>query len=222
MGDGLKIAYLQVELLNWFQMSRRNFPWREATANDYEKIVSEVFLQRTKAERVAKFYAFFLKKYPSWQDLATASVQQLQTDLQPLGLHKQRGERLYRLAQEMNARLGVFPDSREVVEEFSMMGQYIANAFELFILKKAKPLLDVNMARFLERQFEARRKADIRYDSFLQNLAHQLVHHATPILINWAVLDFAALICTARSPKCDQCPVNGVCNYFQQFALTLH
>lgn len=222
MGDGLKIAYLQVELLNWFQSNRRDFPWRQEEAGNYGKIISEVLLQRTKAGRVALFYPNFIKKYPDWNALANVSEAQLQADLQTLGLHRQRGHRLYRLAQEMKRRKGNFPDSREIVEEFSMMGQYIANAFELFVLKKPKPLLDVNMARFLERQFEGRRKADIRYDPFLQGLAHQIVDHRTPVLINWAILDFAALICVARKPKCDICPVSGVCNYFQQFALTLH
>lgn len=211
---GLKISYLQVELLNWYQQNRRNFPWREENAGNYEKIISEVLLQRTKAERVAQFYASFIAKYPSWNELGNATEMQLQDDLQPLGLHKQRGGRLYLLAQEMKRRQGNLPTSREVVEEFSMIGQYIANAFELFVLGKPKPLLDVNMARFLERQFEPRRMADMRYDPFLQELAHQMVNHANPKEINWAILDFAALICTARNPKCEQCPVGGVCNYF--------
>lgn len=214
MGDGLKIAYLQVELLNWFKQNRRDFPWRQGNTDNYGKIISEVLLQRTKAGQVEKFYPGFIAKYSSWQELSKASEDNLQEDLQPLGLHRQRGRRLFHLAQEMKKREGVFPASREVVEEFSMMGQYIANAFELFILKKPKPLLDVNMARFLERQFEVRRKADMRYDPFLQELAHQMVNHENAISLNWAILDFAALICTARKPKCEHCPVRGVCNYF--------
>ncbi len=214
MEVGLKITYLQTELLKWFNQNQRNFPWREENAGHYDKIISEVLLQRTKAERVAEFYPAFIKKYPSWLELANASQEQLEMDLLPLGLHKQRGKRLFRLAQEMKKRQGIFPTSRDVVEEFPMMGQYIANAFEIFILGKPKPLLDVNMARFLERQFESRRKADIRHDPFLQELAHEIVYHPKVPEINWAILDFAALICTARNPKCENCPVGGVCNYF--------
>lgn len=211
---GLKIVYLQAELLNWFRENQRNFPWRRTEASQYEKIVSEVLLQRTKAETVAKFFPPFIAKYPTWERLGAATLEELQTDLKPLGLQNQRGQRLSHLAQEMRRRQGEFPASRDIVEEFSMMGQYIANAFELFILGKPKPLLDVNMTRFLERQFEPRRKADIRRDPFLQELAHQIVYHLAAKEINWAILDFAALICTVRNPKCEQCPVSGVCNYF--------
>lgn len=211
---GLKITYLQVELLNWFEHNRRIFPWREETAGNYEKIISEVLLQRTKAERVAQFFPNFIAKYPSWYKLGDVSQAQLQADIEPLGLHRQRGQRLFHLAQEMKKRQGDFPTSREEVEEFALMGQYIANAFELFVLGKPKPLLDVNMVRFLERQFESRRLADMRYDPFLQELAHQIVNHSKLKEINWAILDFAALICTARNPKCEQCPVGGVCNFF--------
>lgn len=214
MEVGLKISYLQSELLNWFQINRRNFPWREKNAGHYVKIISEVLLQRTKAERVAAFYPAFIQKYPSWVALGKATQEQLEQDLKPLGLHQQRGKRLFQLAQKMKTRMGIFPTSRELVEEFPMMGQYISNAFELFILGKPKPLLDVNMARFLERQFESRRKADIRYDPFLQELAHAMVNHLKMEEINWAILDFAALVCTARNPKCEKCPVGGVCSYF--------
>lgn len=214
MEVGLKISYLQFELLNWFKQNRRNFPWREKEVGNYGIVISEVLLQRTKAERVAQFYPGFIAKYPSWQELGNAIEEQLQEDLRPLGLYKQRGHRLYHLAQEMKKRQGKFPASRDAVEELSMMGQYIANAFELFVLGKPKPLLDVNMARFLERQFETRRMADMRHDPFIQELAHQMVNHPKTKEINWAILDFAALVCTARNPKCEKCPVGGVCNYF--------
>lgn len=214
MEVGLKITYLQAELLTWFQKNRRHFPWREKNAGHYAKIISEILLQRTKAERVAAFYPSFIEKYPSWMELGNATQDQLERDLKTLGLSSQRGHRLFKLAQEMKKRMGIFPTSREVVEEFSMMGQYISNAFDLFLLGKPKPLLDVNMARFLERQFESRRKADIRYDPFLQELAHAMVNHAKMEEINWAILDFAALVCTARNPKCENCPIGGVCNYF--------
>jgi len=181
-----KISYLQDNLLIWYEENGRNFRWRKKSASNYELIISEVFLQRTKAETVQKFLSIFLKDFPSWRKLAKATEADLQEYLRPIGLYRQRGSRLYRLAQEMKYRHGRFPKSRSEVEELPMMGQYIANAFELYILKKNKPLLDVNMARLLERYFEPRRMADIRYDKELQDIAQLVIEHPRSIKLNWA------------------------------------
>jgi A/G-specific adenine glycosylase len=211
-----KIAFLQEELLKWFELNGRKFPWRNKSASNYIKIISEVLLQRTKAETVAKYLPKFLKEYPSWLKLGNATEVELIEILKPLGLSTQRGKRLYKLAQELKERKGIFPRERSMVEEMPMMGQYITNAFELFILKKPSPLLDANMARVLERSFGARKLSDIRYDLLLQELASKVVAHKNYIEINWAVLDFASLVCKPRRPKCFECSLSANCQYFQR------
>ncbi len=85
-----------------------------------------------------------------------------------------------------------------------MMGQYITNAFELYILKKQSPLLDINMARLLERFFGKRQLVDIRHDPYLQTLAYRVVNIENSKELNWAILDFAALICKRNKPLCNK------------------
>ena len=104
------------------------FPWRNPSATNYERIISEILLQRTKAETVSKFFPMFIKKYPSWKKLGDTFEEELKETLKPLGLYNQRGNRLYKLAQEMKKRNGQFPNDKNEVEEMSMMGQYITNA----------------------------------------------------------------------------------------------
>jgi A/G-specific adenine glycosylase len=208
-----KIPFFQETLLKWYAEHGRNFPWRAKSASNYVRIISEVLLQRTKAETVARYLPTFLKKYPSWKQLGEATEQDLIAIMKPLGLSNQRGKRMYKLAQEMKIRNGVFPKERHVVEEMSMMGQYITNAYELFILKKPAPLLDVNMARVLERFFGPRRLADIRFDAYLQSLSKSVVDNSEPQKINWAILDFAPAICKIN-PICKVCPVAIACTYF--------
>lgn len=87
------IRSFQKNLLEWFKRNGRHFPWRNKSATNYELIVSEVLLQRTKAETVAKFYHRFMNRYPSWKKLAEASEAELQEFLKPLGLNIQRGTR---------------------------------------------------------------------------------------------------------------------------------
>lgn len=210
----IKIKFFQEHLLEWYELNGRKFPWRNKSATNYERIISEVLLQRTKAETVAKYFPVFLKKYPSWNQLGNATEQELQEILKPLGLYKQRSSRLYKLAQELKKRKGVFPKDRSQVEEFPMMGQYISNAFELFILKKSLPLLDGNMARVLERFFSKRKMADIRYDPFLQSLSKIIVDITKSKEINWSILDFSAKICKVKVLLCNECELKAKCSYY--------
>lgn len=206
------IFYFQKQLLKWYSENGRTFPWRRETVSNYEIIIAEVFLQRTKAETVSKYLPRFLKIYPSWKQLGYATECELREILKPLGLNKQRGNRLYKLAQNMKLRNGRFPLSKNEVEDIPMMGQYITNAYELFVLKKKSPLLDVNMARLLERFFRERKLKDIRHDPYLQNLAYRVVNNIESKELNWAILDFASLICRTK-PLCNKCIFVDRCNF---------
>ncbi len=206
---------MQEKLLTWYDQNGRIFPWRKKSATNYQLIIAEVFLQRTKAETVANFLPLFFKKYPSWKQLGEASLEELQEMTRPLGLYMQRGSRLYKLAQELKTRKGRFPKERKQVEEISMMGQYTTNAYELFVLKKKSPLLDVNMARLLERFFGERRMSDIRYDPYLQTLAYRVVNVDRSKELNWAILDFASLVCRKKNQKCYICLLKAKCKYLK-------
>lgn len=209
-----KIDFFQKKLLLWFAKYGRSFPWRKKSATNYELIIAEIFLQRTKAETVAKFLPVFFKIYPSWKQLGMATEQHLQEICKPIGLYRQRGSRLYKLSQELKKRKGHFPKERSQVEDLPMMGQYITNAYELYVLKKRTPLLDVNMARLLERYFGKRKLADIRHDPFLQSLSYRVVDVEKSIELNWAILDYASMICKKSEPKCDVCLLSPKCIYF--------
>nr|WP_321353771.1 hypothetical protein [uncultured Draconibacterium sp.] len=214
--DESKIEFFQEELLKWFAENGRDFSWRKKSATNYVLIISEVFLQRTKAETVAKFLPNFLRVYPSWKRLGDATEEDLQNILKPLGLYKQRGSRLFKLAQELKRRNGRFPKSRNEVEEIPMMGQYITNAFELYVLNKKSPLLDVNMARVLERFFGPRNLVDIRHDPYLQTLAYKIANIENAKELNWAVLDYAPLVCKKKRPSCEICILSRLCFYYQK------
>ncbi|WP_051666779.1 hypothetical protein [Pedobacter sp. R20-19] len=215
--SGTEIKLFQQWLLAWFEGNRRFFAWREAHLSNYQLIISEVLLQRTKAETVAGFYERFILTYPSWHSIAAANVEELALVLKPVGLYNQRAKRLSALAKHMIEINGEIPEERELLNKIPFMGQYIANAVELLIHKRQKPLIDVNMARVLERYFGPREKADIRYDRYLQALAHQVVKHKNSKEISWAILDFAAIVCQARKPKCSLCSLSVTCKFFNNY-----
>lgn len=214
--DESKIDFFQKTLLEWYTVNGRYFLWRKKSATNYELIIAEVFLQRTRAETVAKFLPVFFKKYPSWKQLGEAGELDLQEFTRPLGLYKQRGSRLFKLAQELKIRKGRFPKERHQVEEMPMMGQYITNAYELYVLKKKSPLLDVNMARLLERFYGERKMSDIRYDPYLQTLAYRVVDVSKSKEINWAILDYASIICKKTNPLCNLCVLRRKCLFYSK------
>ncbi|MCX6582545.1 MAG: hypothetical protein NT166_20425 [Candidatus Aminicenantes bacterium] len=210
-----KIEFFRISLLRWFRDNGRHFPWRNKSATSYEKVISEVLLQRTKAETAARVFSSFINKYPSWKTLGNASLENLEEALKPVGLYKQRAKRVLALAREMVLRKGRLPKSRDQLAGIPMFGQYITNAILLQVYGEPAPLLDVNMSRVLERFFGPRQMSDIRYDPYLQELAFKVVNHPEARAINWAILDFAALVCKARKPSCMICKLAGECKFFR-------
>jgi len=203
-------------LLTWYAAHGRDFPWRKDEATLYQVVLAELLLQRTRAETVAAFFDLFTTRFPSWESIAASTVDEIGGYLKPIGLWRRRAASLHALAQEMVARGGEYPRSREEVESLPAVGQYIANAILLFSRGRAEPLLDVNMARVLERVFGPRKLVDIRDDPHLQSVSRVVVRGKQAARINWAILDLAAKVCTIRNPRCNECPLKRVCRYATQ------
>lgn len=203
----------QRSILAWYRQHGRKFPWRNRSVSHYVLVVSEILLQRTRAETVASFFPRFVQRFPGWKHLARASDDELRAFLAPIGLWRRRAASLRILGRELQSRGGRFTADRDEIERLPGVGQYIASAVLLLCRNGREPLLDVNMARVLERCFAPRKLADIRYDPWLQMLARRVVDHKQAIEINWAVLDLAAEVCAKRSPRCHVCPLCACCRY---------
>jgi A/G-specific adenine glycosylase len=208
-----EVGRFQAAILDWYPIHGREFPWRRSRLSPYKLIVTEILLQRTRAETVASFYDEFFRHFPSWSALAQASEAAIGIHLRPIGLWRRRAIGLSRLAGALAPRRGQVPRDRSKVEELPAVGQYIANAIKLLVHGQPAPLLDGGMARLLERHFGPRQLADIRYDPYLQTLAHDIVAHANSVELNWALLDIAAVICHRKQPACRLCPVQHTCRF---------
>jgi A/G-specific adenine glycosylase len=215
----LAIQHFRAEMLDWHRQHGRHFPWRKQSASNYNKIIAEVLLQRTRAETVAQFFPTFLARYRSWSQLATANEDELIALIRPVGLWRRRSRTLINLATEMAKRNGRFPRDRGQIEALPGVGQYIANSIMLLCHDRPQPLLDTNMARVLERYFGPRTLSDIRYDPYLQHLARIVVDCPDSKALNWAILDFAAKVCSIRRPKCSQCDLASECRFVKEFGV---
>ena len=208
------IKYFRKKLLDWFSSNKRDFPWRRDDITKYEIIISEILLQRTKAETVAKYYSTFFNTYPDWESLVNSEIEDFEKILKPLGLYKHRAKRLYKIVEEYKQRSGVLPKNVNELNDSKLSTLYISNAYELFILNKRAPLLDVNMARVLSRYFNPKEVKDVRNEKELQELSKTVINVKNCKELNWAILDFAALVCKSRNPNCSNCVIKPKCKYF--------
>ena len=107
------IAQLQNFLVNWFETNGRKFPWRKKRLTNYQIVIAEVLLQRTKAETISTFYSKFITDFPNWKSLSRSNTKTIEKYLHPVGLYRQRSKRLKSLATEMEKRNGRFPTNRQ-------------------------------------------------------------------------------------------------------------
>lgn len=200
-------------LVAWYKVSGRDFPWRTAHATLYQRVVTEVLLQQTRAAAVAKEYAAIFGRFPSWKSLASASTSEIEGALKPLGLWRRRARSLQGLARAIVNIDGALPQDRDKLERLPAVGQYVASAILVFEYGLSEPLLDVNMGRVLERYFGLRTRADLRYDIFMQKAARACIKQRDPAIVNWAFLDLGSMVCKHRTPLCQACPISRGCYY---------
>jgi A/G-specific adenine glycosylase len=214
-----RIPWLRKRLLSWFERNGRSFPWRDPHRTPYEVVVAEILLQRTTAVGVARAYAGFIERYPSWTALAQAPREGLEHTLRPLGLWRQKALALQHLAQSIEERGGVVPSARAALERMRGIGPYTASAVLAIVYGQAEPLVDANMTRLLGRFFGSSGYTRRSRQRLLHALGLRLVSGRYSLQVNWAVLDFGALVCRARRQLCPECPLRARCQSFMQSQL---
>src|SRR5438034_3134499 len=194
-------------LLTWYRRHGRDLPWRK-TDDPYHILVSEIMLQQTQVDRVLPKYAEWLEKYPSLRALADAPERDVTRTWRPLG-YNIRPRRLQTIAREAVARYGGrLPADEETLLSFKGIGAYTAGAIRSFAFRERAAILDTNVGRVLFRVFVG--KGDPKGHATTRHLwtvAEALVPQRDAFDFNQALMDFGALVCVARNPKCLVCPM---------------
>jgi A/G-specific adenine glycosylase len=200
-------------LLTWYGRHGRDLPWRK-TDDPYHILVSEIMLQQTQVDRVLPKYAEWLEKYPSLDALAAAPERDVTQTWRPLG-YNIRPKRLQSIAREAVARYdGKLPSDEQTLLSFKGIGQYTAGAIRSFAFRERAAILDTNVARVLFRVFVG--QGDQKSHAMNKHLwsISASVLPRDVFDFNQALMDFGAMVCSARNPKCLVCPMSKGCRSF--------
>jgi A/G-specific adenine glycosylase len=173
-------------VLDWWMANARALPWR-ASRDVYAVWVSEVMSAQTTVARAADAWMRWVERWPTVDDLASASLVDVLAEWEGLG-YPRRARDLHRSARIIVA--SGWPDD---LTELPGVGPYIAAAIRCFALEEPVLPLDVNVRRVLGRRLQG--GVDISGD---------------PWRAGQAIMEFGQRICSVR-PKCDSCPVRDGC-----------
>ncbi len=211
MNPGLKRRF-QNRLLKWYGEYGRDLPWRN-TNDPYKILVSEVMLQQTQVDRVIPKYHEFLDKYRSFEELAEASPEEVKQTWYPLG-YNVRPLRLHSIACETVEKYGgALPRDHDELLAFKGIGRYTAGAIRSFAFNEDAPILDTNVIRVLHRVFIGSGDPKSQKPR-LWELSEALIPKGKGYDFNQAIMDFGAMVCTARSPYCEVCPMKALCESY--------
>lgn len=201
-------------LLKWWQLNKRDFPWRK-TSDPYEILIAEMLLRKTTAKQVSLAFIKFMSAYPDAKALSSAPEEKIKDLIRPLGMEHKRTTLLKTVANELIQKYaGTVPVSREELIKLPGVGPYVANAVLCFAYGKDLPLVDTNAIRVFKRVFDFKsRKHRIKDDPTFWEFVANAIPPGKAKEFNLAVIDFAHQICTLRSPKCSLCPLRAICKY---------
>ncbi|MEN0002734.1 MAG: A/G-specific adenine glycosylase [Bacteroidota bacterium] len=199
------------QLLNWGQQIDRPMPWK-GIKNPYFIWLSEIILQQTRVEQGLPYFERFVNRFPTVDDLAEASEDEVLKLWEGLGYYS-RARNLHFTAKYISTELsGVFPNTHKEISKLKGVGPYTAAAIASFAFDLPFAVVDGNVYRVLSRILGI----DLPIDSTLgkkafAQIAQELLPNDRAAAYNQAMMDFGALQCVPKSPSCPKCPFQDQC-----------
>ncbi|KAL6093879.1 hypothetical protein STEG23_017439 [Scotinomys teguina] len=223
--DMADVITFRGNLLSWYDQEKRDLPWRRWVKEEanldrraYAVWVSEVMLQQTQVATVIDYYTRWMQKWPTLQDLASASLEEVNQLWSGLGYYS-RGRRLQEGARKVVEELeGHMPRTAETLQQLLPgVGRYTAGAIASIAFDQVTGVVDGNVLRVLCRvRAVGADPSSTLVSDHLWRLAHQLVDPARPGDFNQAAMELGATVCTPQHPLCSQCPVQSLCQAYQR------
>ncbi|WJM14834.1 A/G-specific adenine glycosylase [Microbacterium arborescens] len=199
-------------LIAWYRDNARDLPWRRPGFGAWGILVSEFMLQQTPVARVIPLLEAWLERWPTPAALAAAAPADAVRQWANLG-YPRRALWLHRAAVEIRDRhTGVVPRDVDDLLALTGIGDYTARAVAVFAYGDRHPVVDTNTRRVLARAVHGRSQPGPAAKRDLADMAEILPDDVTDsTVVNAAAMELGALVCTARVPRCDLCPLADRC-----------
>ena len=203
------MSSLHQPVLAWYKKNKRDLPWRNTDA--WGVLVSEIMLQQTPVARVLPVYTEWLKRWPTPAALAKASPAQIITAWGRLG-YPRRALRLHECAKVISTQYkGRIPETQSELRELPGIGDYTSAAIIAFAFGGRSLVLDINIRRVFARVIDGVEVPTTAPTKSERVEREKLIPSKNPHLWAAATMELGALICTAKNPKCGQCPLADQC-----------
>jgi A/G-specific adenine glycosylase len=202
---------LSESLLAWYDLNKRPLPWRE-TRDPYKIWLSEVILQQTRIAQGTDYYHRFLSAFPDVHSLAAAAEQDVLKLWQGLGYYSRARNMHHTAIQIVEKHNGGFPQTADGLKQLKGIGDYTAAAIASICFDEPVSVLDGNVARLISRLFAFEKAVDTNSGrNEITALANTMMDKHHPGTFNQAMMEIGALVCTPKSPSCNDCPLAFGC-----------
>jgi A/G-specific adenine glycosylase len=208
---------LSKKILAWYDNSKRNLPWRVSKNSPkklYYRLLSEFMLQQTQVKTVIPYFKKFTKKYKTLESLSKANENQILKMWEGLGYYRRARNLLGSaklLVKEHNSNL---PNTLKEIKKLPGVGDYTANALMGFIYNYPTIAIDGNVKRVFARYLN-KKESKINFEKLIDsNKKNLFITNRNSDLVE-ALMEFGALICKPKDPKCSQCCLNKSCRYLK-------
>ncbi len=203
------MSSLHRPVLAWYKKNKRDLPWRNTDA--WGVIVSEIMLQQTPVARVLPIYIEWMKRWPTPAALAEATPAQIITAWGRLG-YPRRALRLHECAKVISTQYkGQIPETESELRELPGIGDYTSAAIIAFAFQGRSLVLDINIRRVFARVINGVEVPTAAPTKSERQEREKLIPVKNAHMWAAATMELGALICTAKNPKCGQCPLADQC-----------
>ncbi|MBW8802433.1 MAG: adenine glycosylase [Catenulispora sp. 13_1_20CM_3_70_7] len=202
-------------VVDWYRGAARDLPWRRPDASPWAVMVSEFMLQQTPVARVLPVFEAWLTRWPTPAALAAEPVGEAVRAWGRLG-YPRRAQRLHAAATAIEEDFdGVVPDTYEDLWALPGVGEYTAGAIASFAYRKRHIVLDTNVRRVLSRTVSGVEYPAPSTTPADRRVATALLPERAADAAEWAAasMELGAVVCTARAPRCADCPVLSLCTW---------
>lgn len=215
MGNEAIFEKLPLELLPWYEIYKRELPWRK-DREPYHIWLSEIMLQQTRVEAVKGYYTRFLEQLPTIDALAKADDALLYKLWEGLGYYSRVRNLKKAAKQVMEQHAGVFPREYAQVLALPGIGEYTAGAICSIAFEMPTPAVDGNVLRVITRLTDDHAPIDnVSYKKAVRGALANIYPEQAGAFTQ-ALMELGATVCGPnRKPDCSNCPCNRFCLGYQ-------